>query len=231
MPGLTVKWLMFDTKKCMMKPTKERWARVAEGDHEGGSVMEILKDFKKHFVLVSILYIVLGIVLIIWPSLSLKLVCYFFGIMTVLYGVVQLFRYFSINKEFRTFQLDLFVGIICLVFGVFALAKPSIVASILPVIVGIFFLMEAVIKIQNALGLKKGGYDQWWTALAVSVLVAVLGILLLINPFSAMKTFVIVIGICLIADGAASFWSVYCVSKRVKEFKKMEEVMNDVLNQ
>lgn len=192
--------------------------------------MEILRDFKRHFILVSVLYLILGIILIIWPATSLTVVCYVLGAIMILYGLLQVVRYFSLDKEFRIFKLDLFIGIVSLVFGIFTLVSPGMIISILPVIVGIFFLVEAVIKIQNAVELNRAGFDNWWLVLLVGILVAALGVLLLINPFAAMTTFVMVIGICLIVDSAASIWSVYCVSKRVRQVQEMEKIMDEAIN-
>ena len=52
-----------------------------------------MKKIRKSFIFTSLLYMALGIVLLVWPDISLNVVCFSFGVVTLLYGVVKLFMY------------------------------------------------------------------------------------------------------------------------------------------
>ncbi|MFQ9511661.1 MAG: HdeD family acid-resistance protein [Lachnospiraceae bacterium] len=180
--------------------------------------MDILKDFRKHFLVTSLLLIAIGIFLLMKPATALNLVCYALGAVIIVYGLFKMICYLM-NREYSFFQYDLFTGIIALLLGVFLLVKPHVLASVLPVVLGIFLFLDGVMKLQNALDLKKSDYDKWWSILVFSLILGVLGILLLFNPFSAITTVVMVIGASLVADGIINLISTYCISKRIKEIE------------
>ncbi len=58
-------------------------------------------------------------------------------------------------------QLTLISGIICLALGAFLLLRSDIVASVLPVVFGLFVIFDAIARVQNALDLRRCGYDSW----------------------------------------------------------------------
>ena len=55
---------------------------------------EYLKNMKISFFLAAILYIVLGLVLLIWPGITSSLVCFSFGLMLLIYGIITIISFF-----------------------------------------------------------------------------------------------------------------------------------------
>lgn len=68
---------------------------------------------------------------------------------------------------------------------------------------GLFVIFDAIGRVQNALDLRRCGYDSWKGFLLLPVLSVVLGVILIANPFGAMETLVMAIGVILIVEGAA----------------------------
>ncbi len=69
-------------------------------------------------------------------------------------------------------------------------------------------------KIQRALLLKKGGYPRWWTALSLGPLTGLLGVLLIVNPFQAVETSLMLLGISLVVNGASDLWILWCFASQ-----------------
>ena len=59
----------------------------------------MLKAIRNSLVLLALLYIVLGVVLILFPATSLNLACLLIGAVTLLYGVVRIFGYTRAGEE------------------------------------------------------------------------------------------------------------------------------------
>lgn len=125
----------------------------------------------------AFLYIVLGIVLLVKPSELTRLFCVFVGIAALLYGGVRLFSYLHRKESESAFQTDLILGVILLVIGIICLVRPRIILSILPFILGIVILLDAVNILQRSFRLRKLSYDRWWVALILALLLALLALL------------------------------------------------------
>lgn len=52
--------------------------------------MEQVREVKKSFCVLSAAYIVLGLVLLIWPDISVKTFCYVFGVGMIIFGCAHL---------------------------------------------------------------------------------------------------------------------------------------------
>jgi uncharacterized membrane protein HdeD (DUF308 family) len=178
--------------------------------------MKTLKKFKNTFMTFSILYITLGIVLIIWPEISARIICNIFGILTLGFGAVKMIRYFNGNTYDTAFRFDLAQGILYIILGIFILAAPKVVISILPFILGLAIVIDSIIRIQLAMDLKRGQYTKWSTSLVFAIITAILGTILLFNPFKGGIALTIYMGISLVVDGIVNLWGLIHATKILK---------------
>ena len=64
-------------------------------EHKGGFLMrEFFHNMKLSFLLAAVLYIILGLILLIWPGVSATVFCYAFGSILLIYGVVTIVSFF-----------------------------------------------------------------------------------------------------------------------------------------
>lgn len=173
------------------------------------------KDYNKYLGLASLFYLIAGLILIIWPEVAVKIVCYIISAVLIIYGLIRVIIYLRSDNTRRYFQYDLVVGIVAVAFGLFIVFKPVLFISLLPFAIGLCILFDSIIKLQNALDLKRAGFLYWYIPLAVTVITAVLGIILIINPFSATLTLVRCMGIFFIIDGIANISSCVLVLKKI----------------
>ena len=153
------------------------------------------KKLKCNLIVMSVLYLALGIFLLMVPGTALNVVCYALGGVVLLGAVIQLVRYFLVERGIFQSQLTLISGLVCLALGGFLILRSDIVVRILPIVFGLFVIFDAIGRVQNALDLRRCGYDSWKGFLLLPVLSVVLGVILIANPFGAMETLVMAIGI------------------------------------
>lgn len=185
--------------------------------------MKEVKEFRKSYILVSALYVVLGAVLLAWPATSVRMICYGLGFGMLVLGLTYGIVYFTKDNLSGFLQLDLVIGIICLAFGLFILLNPTFLATVLPFAMGIILLLGAVVKIQSAFNMKKLRFRKWYLVLLCALILAALGVVLLCNLFEQENYMIIYIGICLIADGIINLTSMMMIQTRIKSLNRIQK--------
>lgn len=192
---------------------------------EGVFMDNKLNNAKWSFIIMAIVFIVAGIILVAWPDVTTKIVCYGIGGAISIYGLLHLIAYFTKYKTVGYFQLDLLIGLLAAGVGLFMLFKSDVVISILPVILGITLFIESIIKLQRAMELKKAGYEGWRWILIIAGITVLLAVLLFFNPFEATSAMAIFIGICMIYNGISELWTIYCMTTYLKDRVDVVEVV------
>ena len=164
--------------------------------------------------IIAAAYIAVGIILITHPGATGILICRAAGALAMLLGGFRVFTALRARGADWFFQLDLIVGVLLLAFGIFAMAQPRVVLSILPVVLGVYLVTECVGKVQRAMILKRNGYPRWWTVLSLGPLTGLLGVLLIVNPFQAVETSLMVLGISLAFNGVSDLWILWCFASQ-----------------
>lgn len=186
----------------------------------------LLKKVKANTILSSLLCAALGLVLVIWPDISMQIVCIAIGAVLILCGVIRLFGFFLNHDGSVYTQGNLVMGIVLVVVGIWIVATPGKVLAIIPIIVGILIVIHGVNNIQQTITLCKGKYSMWWLALIMALLTIGLGVLLIIRPFAALDTVVMLIGFFLIYDGLSNVWIVSRIAKTVKMARQEAEAVD-----
>lgn len=181
-----------------------------------------VKEFRKSYILISALYVVLGVVLAAWPTASVRMICYALGLVMIVLGLTHGIIYFTKDNLNNFLQMDLVIGIICLAFGLFVLLNPTFLASVLPFAMGIILLLGSVVKLQSAFNMRRLGFRRWYIVLVIALIIVALGIVLLCNPFAEEHYMILYIGICLILDGISNLGSLISILIRVKKLVRVQ---------
>ena len=111
-------------------------------------------------IIASLAYLVLGFIMMLFPSSISSVLCYTLGIVLTVYGLFNIISFF-INKEFGLY-LELIVGVIATAFGIFTLFTPSIIVDIIFVTIGIIIIIDSLMDIKHSFQLKALGMKYWW---------------------------------------------------------------------
>lgn len=167
----------------------------------GGINMEIyIKRYKKNSLLVSILLIILSLFLIFKPAFSLNFIVIILGSIILINGIIRIISYFSNSKEISGFDIKLIQGIIYITAGLLFIFKPTIVNSFLPFIVGTWIIIESVIKLQMITNLRNVSSINPLPILIMSIITFILGIVIILNPFSTAVAITTICGIFLLVS-------------------------------
>ena len=183
----------------------------------------MLRYVKNGMLLLSIAFIALGLLLLVMPQTSLLWICYAFGAVVLITGVVCLVQYARLRGSGFAAPFFLVAGVSTAALGIFSLARPEVVASFLPVVFGLFILIDGCSRIGTAIELARRKADKWWMMLLFSVLSVALGILLLVNPFGAAVSVVMLCGVLLIIEGVVNLSCVVYTAMELRTLDRMAD--------
>lgn len=147
-------------------------------------------------IIFSIIFIAIGIFLLLKPETAINIICYVLGVILILWGVVSMIQFFSDKTSESYLSISFIFGAFVFIFGLIILIKPEIIASIIPLLLGIWMLINGVTKLSYSLTINK--LSNATVSIIGSILIIILGVLLIFNPFAGAKSLVQIIGISFI---------------------------------
>lgn len=156
-----------------------------------------------HGLLLSILMIVIGLLLAIWPGHVMTTALKILGIALLVGGGLLIYSWYS-GRGRSSSIITLAEGIVMAIAGLIVLIAPKFLISIVPFCVGAFITLNGILNLAQALDQRKAYYARWNVSLALAILTIVLGLLVMFNPFSTMEMLVVAIGIIIIYNGVSN---------------------------
>lgn len=189
----------------------------------------LIETIRRSWILSVLLTIALGAVLLVYPDTTSKVLCYLVGGVLLAHGVLNLVRFFT-KEEGRFFlRYELVVGVVLCAAGILMLMRPEIVVMLIPMILGIYIILDGAVNVRRALEMKELGFSKWWSALVGAILMLVLGAVMFWNPFEAAQMTLMFIGIALLYQGILDFVILFLVGRGRKKMAKMLEDMDETL--
>ncbi|MBR3208968.1 MAG: DUF308 domain-containing protein [Bacilli bacterium] len=168
---------------------------------------------KSTLTVTSLLYFLMGVIMLMFPAIVSDFVCYFVGLLFMFFGVAAIIMYFKTEIKTPYISTLLILGIFICSFGIYICLNPRFFASFIPLVVGIFMLADAISKLSIAFDMKKLEYTNWWHMFITSFIILVCGLLLVFNPFKAVTVSIMAIGAILIVDSITNIFTIYSYSK------------------
>ncbi len=157
-------------------------------------------------LLTCIFELLLGILLLIDPLGFTNGIIVIFGIVLVVIGAVNLFKYFRSSAEKASQEGSLAKGIIFVLFGLFCAFKSEwfiVTFPLLTVLYGILTLVGGVSKIQWAIDMLRAKRKYWFVEIISAILTIVFATLILTNPFASTTILWTFTGVTLIIEAIA----------------------------
>ena len=139
------------------------------------------------------------------PGIAVEVIYKLAGIIFIILGIVKIFGYFSKDIFQLAFQFDLAIGIIFVILGIIFFYQPKKIVEIGTGVIGIFMLIDALLRIQTAIDARKFGIRKWWILLFISLTAATIGVLLFLMPFKGAKIIMNLVGLNICINGILNF--------------------------
>lgn len=187
------------------------------------SLKNSVENMYKRMLLCSFLTalstIVVGAILMFMPNLTNKIIGIVVGIIFLLSGLNSVYKYFNRDGA-KLYSMNLVFGILYALLGIVLIIYPFTVVEFVTVCLGIFMIINGVSKANYALWLKRGNEDSWLITLATGILIAIIGLLVIFNPFASL-TLTKLVGVFLIITGALDIMDIVLFKNRSKEIMEI----------
>ena len=175
-----------------------------------------MKTAKIGYIVISILFCVLGVVLLARPETSVPWIGRLLGIGMIVFGLIKLVGYFSKDLFRLAFQYDLAFGVLLIVLGTIVVAHPAGTMRFLSIMLGIPVLADGLFKVQIALDSRSFGIRRWWLVLVFAVVTCAIGAVLIFRSAAGSAALVGLAGLALLLDGAMNLSVALCTVKIVR---------------
>lgn len=185
----------------------------------------MLRHIKPGMLVFSVLYILLGLLLLLAPQAVADVFCIALGLLVVLCGLQSLYGYFKKDNGSIRAAVSLLLSLPTIALGMWALLCTVQSAMtfewLLPLLFGLMLLVDGVVRAQSSFALAKRKGQKWWMLLLLSIVSVGLGVLLLLHPFDAAVSVVMLCGILLIVEGALNLGCVLYAAMELRTLDRM----------
>lgn len=179
--------------------------------------MNFLKKMGRYVVLESAVSIVLGIMLLAWPQLTISTVVYLVAGYVCVLAVLNILAFLRGKNGKEQANGSLIIGLFEAIVGVLIFIFPTEVAGMLSILLGVVVIVSSAMNMVRAMEIKKTGGNGWIISLLINIVTAVVGVIIIINPFSTVVALMVLWGILLLVKGGSDLVT-YLVYRKV--FKK-----------
>lgn len=154
-------------------------------------------------VLESIATVILGILLICWPDTVIKIVAYVVAAFCIIKGAYQIINYFVVKGQNDLFDNTLLLGVISVLLGLALFLVGEEIISIFRIVIGIWIIYEALVRINTAIKLHAINVSVWKYVVIMALVMLLLGIFVAFNSGAV----VVLVGWMMIIAGIIGLFS------------------------
>ena len=134
------------------------------------------KEINKYLnlsIVMSVLFAILGVILVVSPNSSLDTIAYLLAAFLLVYGTYNFIDSFAIHPIF--FFMKMASSVISILLGIIIFLNPEIFKNLIPIALGIFFIINGIFKTRMAFIIKN--IDNYFVlSVITSVLTIICGI-------------------------------------------------------
>lgn len=178
------------------------------------SFLEVLRS---NMLAQAVTSIALGIFLAFWPGVTILTVVYLLALYLAVSGVASLVAYFrSSGARYRSAGV-LANAILLLVLALLVFLFPEAVGGFFSFILGILLTIGGIVNAVRSVELRAYQGSTWVVTLILSAIIAIGGLVIIVNPFATTAMFVLVLGVLLIVKGVADLVIERRLARMMKE--------------
>ena len=159
-------------------------------------MLKKLNKYMNFSIAISVMLMILGVVVFIYPTVTLNILSYTLSIILILFGIFLVIEDYRFKNLWIVFDFSL-LGIILLLLGVILLMYPNTLAILIPIFMGIWFITSGILKFKITSLLKNSDTFIWIMSFLMAILSILCGITFIISPLNSTITFVSFMGVLL----------------------------------
>jgi len=151
----------------------------------------IEKIFKKTgwiSILQSIIFAILGAIIIWKPEGTIKTISYILGIIFILIGIIKIINYFFAKGKYDFYNYDIIYGLMAFIIGIVTIVYSNTIGSIFRIIIGIWIIYSSFIRFNLSIKLKAMKLNIWIYSLLLAIAMFICGLYITMNSGAVIVT-------------------------------------------
>ena len=179
-----------------------------------------IRKIGKTSLFTSFVLLFIGFFMASKPAESIDLLVLLFGAVLIIDGVIHFFSYFNIEDEYRFFSYELAQAIICMIFGLLIICYFESVKIYLPIVSGIWIVLDGILKLQIALNIRDVRNVNWGIMLSMSMIAIAIGFAIILHPIVTSTFIFRICGAVIVITQLMNIYDDYYILSRVKHETK-----------
>lgn len=184
-------------------------------------MIDLIKNSYKVSMIYSFIFLLVGLLLFIDPKDFVIMVSYMISLAFIVAGINNLIRYSKDKSGYAGATLTL--AIILLMLGFFLIIKPTFIAKIIPLVIGICLAVNSLEKLISLKYLSNEYDRKYKVSTILGIVTLISGILLIFNPFEGTLLVTRIIGLVMITFSVIDIIDKIKLKKGIKDIKRDTE--------
>lgn len=174
-----------------------------------------LKKYLNSGIILTIVFLLVGGILIVKPDISFNIISYLIGASLIVSGIYL----FIIDSKTKNIFINVFLyAILLTLIGILIILNPITLKVILPIFLGLWFLISGIFKIRLDIYMKDEPY--FILSLITNIITVICGVILLINPVESVSAITISLGIIIVVSSISSLIDIIIFKKNINSVVK-----------
>lgn len=174
-----------------------------------------LNKYLNSGIILTIVFLLVGGILIVKPDISFNIISYFIGASLIVSGIYL----FIIDSKTNNIFINVFLyAILLTLIGILIILNPVTLKVILPIFLGLWFLISGIFKIRLDIYMKDESY--FILSLITNIITVICGVILLINPVESVSAITISLGIIIVVSSISSLIDIIIFKKNINSVVK-----------
>ena len=169
-------------------------------------------------IALGIASIALGIIVMAWPSQTLRVVGILFGVYLLIFGVIEIMLAFTPEVRTSVRFLNVLTGALSILLGLICFRGALESILLLALWIGFGWLITGVARAVGASSAPDLPYRGW--QIFGGILIAIAGIIVIVSPISSIFTLAILAGIWLIVLGVWQIFEALVLHHRIRALQR-----------
>lgn len=162
-------------------------------------------------IIVSLIFIIFGIMLISRPEAIVSVISILLGAIFIVMGVLKIIDYYSNGKQDNYL---IAIATVMILIGIIIMFCADVILSVFRILIGIWIIYSGIMNLQTAIIWKDYKSRLWFVTLLLAIVTIIVGIYILINTGAILKT----IGFAILIYGLVDIVESFIFIKKVDNY-------------
>ncbi len=162
-------------------------------------------------IIVSLIFIVFGIMLISRPEAIVSVISILLGAIFIVMGVLKIIDYYSNGKQDNYL---IAIATVLILVGIIIMFCADIILSVFRILIAVWIIYSGIMNLQTAIVWKDYKSRLWLVTLLLAIVTIVVGVYILINTGAILQT----IGVAILIYGLVDIIESFIFIKKVDNY-------------